>query len=202
MTDTRGRLLRATPRCIASKGLAGTTSRDITATAGVNLAAITYHFGSKDDLVAEALVVEGLRTWLAPTIEVLGSEGNPATRTALAITTLTTTFEQQKRQAPGYLQALVEAPRITSLHAAVVDLWNELRSLLGRRIADMQHRGALGTWIDPEAMTGVLIALANGLVLQVTVDPDGPALTDMAAQFGSLLLAAPGVPDESPAVAP
>lgn len=193
MTDTRGRLLRAARQCIASKGLAGTTSRDITATAGVNLAAITYHFGSKEALVADALV-EGLRTWLAPTITVLGSEGAPAARMALAITTLTTTFEQQRREAPGYLQALVEAPRIKVLHAAVVDLWKELRSLLAGQIADMQQSGELETWVDPEAMAGVIIALANGLVLQVTVEPDGPPLADMAAQFGTLLLAARHTP--------
>lgn len=196
MTDTRRRLLRAARRCIASKGLASTTSRDITATAGVNLAAITYHFGSKEDLVAEAMI-EGLRTWLAPTIKVLGSEGDPATRMALAISTLTTTFERQRRQAPGYLQALVEAPRIKSLHAALVDLWKELRDLLAGRIADMQQSGELETWVDPEAMAGLIIALANGLVLQVTVDPDGPTLTDMAAQFGSLLLSARRTPDQN-----
>jgi len=201
MTDTRERLLRATRRCIASKGLAATTSRDITATAGVNLAAITYHFGSKDDLVAEALI-EGLRTWLAPTIAVLGREGDPAARMLLAIRTLTATFERQRRQAPGYLQALVEAPRITSLHAAVVDLWHELRSLLRGQIVDMQRRGELEPWVDPEAMAGVLIALANGLVLQVTVDPDGPALPDMAAQFGSLLLAARRAPGSTSPDAP
>jgi AcrR family transcriptional regulator len=201
MTETRTRLLRAARRCIASKGLAGTTSRDITATAGVNLAAITYHFGSKEDLVAEALM-DGLRTWLAPTIKVLGSEGDPATRMTLAITTLTTTFEQQRRQAPGYLQALVEAPRIKPLHAAVVDLWKELRSLLARQIADLQQRGELETWVDREAMAGVIIALANGLVLQVTVDPDGPALTDMATQFGSLLLATRHTPDQTSGLAP
>jgi len=201
MIDTRDRLLRAARRCIASKGLAGTTSRDITATAGVNLAAITYHFGSKEDLVAEAMM-EGLRTWLAPTIKVLGGEGDPATRTTLAISTLTSTFEQQRRQAPGYLQALVEAQRIESLHAAVIDLWRELRNLLAGQIAAMQQRGELETWLDPEAMAGVIIALANGLVLQVTVDPDGPALTDMAAQLGSLLLAARRNPDQTSGIEP
>ena len=56
MTDTRQRLLDATRRCISAKGLAATTSRDITAEAAANLAAITYHFGSKDELVAEALL--------------------------------------------------------------------------------------------------------------------------------------------------
>ncbi len=40
------------------------------------------------------------------------------------------------------------------------------------------------------AIRAVLIAVANGLVLQVAVDPRGPALEEMAAQFGALLLAA------------
>lgn len=189
MTDTRTRLLQATRRCIEGKGLAGTTSRDITSTAGVNLAAITYHFGSKEQLVAEALL-EGLRNWLAPTMDVLGGDGDPAARAMLAIKTLTTTFEQQRREAPGYLQALVEAPRIKPLHAGLVGLWAELRSLLAGQIRDMQQEGSLESWVDPEAMAGLILAIANGLVLQVTVDPDGPSLTDMAAQFGSLLLLA------------
>lgn len=134
--------------------------------------------------------MEGLRTWLAPAIEVLGGDGDSAMKMALAITTLTSTFEEQRMQAPGYLQALVEAPRIKTLHIGVLDLWRELRSLLGTQIADMKHRGELDDWIDPDAMAGMIIGLANGLVMQVTVDPDGPAMTDMAAQFGSLLLAA------------
>ena len=39
-------------------------------------------------------------------------------------------------------------------------------------------------------MATLLVAVANGLVLQVTSDPDGPGLEAMAAQFGGLLLAA------------
>ena len=60
MIDTRARLLRATRRCIASKGLAGTTSREIAAMASVNLAAITYHFGSREGLLTAILVTMGL----------------------------------------------------------------------------------------------------------------------------------------------
>ncbi len=50
-------------------------------------------------------------------------------------------------------------------------------------------------------MAGVTLALANGLVLQVTVDPGGPAVTDMAAKFGSLLLAAGRTHDQTPGLA-
>jgi hypothetical protein len=39
-------------------------------------------------------------------------------------------------------------------------------------------------------MSAFTVAVANGLVLQVTVDPDGPGLPETADQFGALLLAA------------
>jgi AcrR family transcriptional regulator len=189
MTDTRQRLLDATRRCISAKGLAATTSRDITAEAEANLAAITYHFGSKDELVAAALL-EALRAWLTPTLEVLEGDGDPAARTMVAIQTLTSTFAQHRDEAPAFLQALVEAPRIAPLQAGVVRLWDELRTVLAATIAAMQQAGDLGAWVDPDAMSALLVAVANGLVLQVTTDPDGPSLDAMAAQFGGLLLAA------------
>lgn len=189
MNDTRERLLDAARRCIATSGMAGTTSRGIASAAAANLAAITYHFGSKDDLVAQALL-EGLRGWLAPTIAVLGSDADPAVRTALAIRALTTTFAERRHEAPGYLQALIEGPRIQPLHDGMVRLWAELRALLAAQILEMRQHGELDGWVDPDAMAGVLIAIANGLVLQATVDPDGPSVEEMAGQFGLLLLKA------------
>jgi AcrR family transcriptional regulator len=189
MTETRNRLVEAARRCIAAKGLASTTARDITSEADVNLAAITYHFGSKDQLVAEALL-EALRTWLTPTLEVLSGSGDPAARTQRGIQTLIATFHEHRDDAPAYLQALVEAPRMEPLQAGVVHLWTELRQLLAADIADMQQRGELAAWVDPDAMSSVLVAVANGLALQVTVDPDGPELEAMANQFGALLLSA------------
>jgi hypothetical protein len=39
-------------------------------------------------------------------------------------------------------------------------------------------------------MAAVLVAVANGFVVQATVDPDGPSIASLAAQFASLLLAA------------
>jgi len=189
MSDTRGKLLAAARRCITLDGLAGTTSRDIASAAGANLGAITYHFGSKEELVAQALL-EGLQGWLAPTMAVLASDVDPAIRATHAICTLMTTFEEHKHEAPGYLQALVEAPRIPPLHDGVVRLWGEFRSLLATQIIGMQQHRALEDWVDPDAMAGVLIAIANGLVLQATVDPEGPSVEAMAGQFGLLLLKA------------
>jgi len=49
-------LLRGALKCLLNKGFLRTTARDITAASGVSLAAIGYHFGSKEALLSEALI--------------------------------------------------------------------------------------------------------------------------------------------------
>ncbi|PXX61059.1 TetR family transcriptional regulator [Nocardia tenerifensis] len=48
-------LLAGARKAVLERGLAKTTARDIAGAAGVSLAAIGYHFGSKDRLVTEAI---------------------------------------------------------------------------------------------------------------------------------------------------
>lgn len=59
---TRTAILSAAERLYAARGFADVTMRDIVAEAGVNLAAVNYHFGSKDELIAELFVSRGLVT--------------------------------------------------------------------------------------------------------------------------------------------
>lgn len=49
-TDTKTQILDVAERLIAEKGFAATTLRNIVGKAGVNLAAVSYHFGSKEEL--------------------------------------------------------------------------------------------------------------------------------------------------------
>jgi AcrR family transcriptional regulator len=53
----REALLAAAKRCLLEKGYNRTTARDIASAAGVSLAAIGYHFSSKDALLTEALLL-------------------------------------------------------------------------------------------------------------------------------------------------
>lgn len=55
MLDTRDRILDTAERLIADQGYAQTSLRHIIAEAGVNLAAIHYHFGSKEELLDELI---------------------------------------------------------------------------------------------------------------------------------------------------
>ncbi|WP_344294175.1 helix-turn-helix domain-containing protein, partial [Agromyces neolithicus] len=49
-------LLAGARRVILERGVAKATARDIATEAGVSLAAIGYHFGSKEQLITEALM--------------------------------------------------------------------------------------------------------------------------------------------------
>ena len=78
--DTRLRLIEAAGQLFAAKGFDGVSVRELSARAGANLAAIAYHFGSKEALYAEALrhgvrrVADSLR------VSVLEAEADPARR--------------------------------------------------------------------------------------------------------------------------
>jgi len=49
--DTKMRLLDAAERLFSDKGFEAVSHREIASAAAVNLAAINYHFGSKDQLI-------------------------------------------------------------------------------------------------------------------------------------------------------
>ncbi|HKV42826.1 MAG TPA: CerR family C-terminal domain-containing protein [Blastocatellia bacterium] len=53
--DAHGRLVTAALKLFAERGLEGVSVRELAQEAGVNLAAVNYHFGSKENLYVEAL---------------------------------------------------------------------------------------------------------------------------------------------------
>ena len=56
MTDTRQKILDAAERLFGEIGYSATSLRHIISEAGVNLAAIHYHFGSKQDLLDQVIM--------------------------------------------------------------------------------------------------------------------------------------------------
>jgi AcrR family transcriptional regulator len=186
---TRAELLEATEACLAEHGLAGTTSRAIAARAGANLAAITYHFGSKDALVAEALLAS-VRRWLDPVLTVLRSEGEPAERTVRAVAALQSSLADARATLPLHLSALTTAPRNPALRAGLDELLGEVHELLAGQIADQVASGYLPPWIDPGAMAHLLVAMADGIALHAVLQPEAVDPGALVAQALALLLAA------------
>jgi AcrR family transcriptional regulator len=99
-TATATALVQAARRIFARRGYDGTSVRAITADAGANLGAITYHFGSKRELYDR--VVESVVQPLAERIEgVLGGEGD--------------VLERVERVVRVYFEYLAENPDLPQL---------------------------------------------------------------------------------------
>jgi len=87
-TTTREIILSTAEGLFADQGLAGTSLRGITTDAGVNLAAVNYHFGSKEGLIQavfrrrlDALNTE--RLGRLERVEATAGDGKPHLRAAL-----------------------------------------------------------------------------------------------------------------------
>jgi AcrR family transcriptional regulator len=186
---TRAKLLQGTLACLRSRGLAGTTSRDIAAAAGVNVAAITYHYGSKDELVSQALL-QAVRAWLEPARQVLARAGAPAAIALEAIELLRRSFDEAGELLPAYFEALLQAPRRASLRQGVEQLLGELRVLLRAGMQRQQAAGLLPAWVEPDSMAALFLALADGVALHATLGPVPVDHAAIAGQVAHLLLAA------------
>lgn len=80
--DTRERILDVAERLFGERGFPATPLRDITAEAGVNVASVNYHFGSKEALLAEVLErrlkpINARRLELLDAVEAQAGGGSP-----------------------------------------------------------------------------------------------------------------------------
>ncbi len=189
LPTTRERLVEGARMCVRDRGLAGATSREITRVAGANLAAITYHFGSKDALVAAALFDE-LERRVGPALRALGRPGAPTERMLSAIQELAAEFERSRDDALVLLEVLLLATRDGRYRAEALRVYQALHDQLAALLGELQGDGAIPSWVTPAAMASLILAVANGIVLQTQLDPGGADHTAMAAQFAGLLLEA------------
>lgn len=191
---TRANLLEGARRVVRDRGLEGATSREIAVASGANLQAITYHFGSKDELLAEALFDE-LERRLAPALRALevGASAQPVTAMLDAVRALVAGFESSESDAPVYLEALTASMRPGPLRDRSRRLIADVRHRLAEVIEGLCDDGVVPAWIEPDVFAALLVSVANGMVLGAQLEPDAPGVADQAGQF-ALLLAAVSTP--------
>ncbi|MGN6171458.1 MAG: TetR/AcrR family transcriptional regulator [Streptosporangiaceae bacterium] len=169
----REALLAGAKRCLIEKGYARTTARDIAAASGVSLAAIGYHFGSKDALMNQA-IYEFVGEWGEEVERALSAEGAADAEPLKRFESiLGRTIESFRGPARGMWAAQLEL-------MSPMDQNEQLRSFLAevqRVAADGLAELFLG--IDPAqdpeaARTGgsVLHALFIGIIVKWFMDPE------------------------------
>ena len=157
--------------------------------ADANLGAITYYFGSKDALVAEA-VGGAIEALLAPALQALQDEArDPVGRLLGAVTQLQQAYEQSDRGRSCLLGGPDPEPTASGVATArEPDARRDPFHLVEAdgRAEDARIPSRLGA---TRADGGAAPRGRQGVVLQTAIDAGGPNHTSMADQFAQLLLA-------------
>ncbi|WP_297628959.1 TetR/AcrR family transcriptional regulator [Nocardia sp.] len=176
---TREDLLAAAKQCLAERGYARTTVRDIVAASNSNLAAINYHFGTRDKLLNQAML-ESSTAAIQRILDSLpdNSAGAPAARLQSFLEQLIASFTNDPALWTANAEALGQALHSPALRAELGAAQGDARTGLGQEFAPGQ----------PDSKVGALLqTLIGGLLIQWLVDPENaPTASDITAGLKAL----------------
>jgi AcrR family transcriptional regulator len=182
ISDTKASLLEAAKRLVAERGYAGTSVRDLAAASGANLAAVSYHFGSREELLNQA-VLECFLDWTDRFGQMARSDpdAQPLARMGACTRSILEDFPDTQPLFAAFLEALLQARRSPKLQARLAEHYCEQR----RRVATAltgQSEDDVPPTRTVEMLASLLIAVVDGLLLQSLLDPAAiPTADELAA---------------------
>ncbi len=179
--DTRQRITAAAVQVFARSGFTGGTVREITEIAEVNIAAVNYHFGSKDGLARHVLEL-GIESIIEVRTESLRScvaRHKPAPPTPAAISEALVTplvqlgsgryrdvmllLMQASAGAPAFITTIVEE-KFAPLHEEFVDVLQRVLPELSRTEIALRYDCARGAILQTLVTLAPALALVSGTV--------------------------------------
>jgi AcrR family transcriptional regulator len=165
-------LLAGARQCLLEKGYARTTARDIANASGVSLAAIGYHFGSKELLLNEALR-GAIEAWGEEVAAALAAAAEPgagaAERFEATWTRVIDSFATTRRLWAIQFELLAHLERAPELRRTFTEANHQARlglaDLFGADVRSLEPRQA-------EMIGAYYQALLVGLAAQWLADPE------------------------------
>jgi AcrR family transcriptional regulator len=184
----REKLIEGAKTCIVERGYGRTTARDIADAAGVSLAAIGYHFGSKEALMTEALidaVGAGMGDALEDAMRAHPIGTPPLAAFVATWRELLTGFEEHRRALVASMENLGQIDRVEEVRRFLMDAQataiTEIAELFGELTPGADDASC-------RAVARLYFALLNGLVIQWLIDPDQtPTAEDLGRAMRTLV---------------
>jgi AcrR family transcriptional regulator len=182
-------LLAAAKQCLLEKGYDRTTVRDIASAANVSMAAIGYHYGSREALLNEALF-RTLDDWGDQVGRVLAPDptvpDTPAAQFESKLDRLVGSLRENRRFWLASVEAFLQAQRSPELRDQLAGGMAEGKRGLAAMVLGRPEEEVS----DSEARTvgGTQLALISGLMIQWLTDQDtSPTTTEVVAGLRRLL---------------
>ncbi|MFC9355757.1 TetR/AcrR family transcriptional regulator [Rhodococcus sp. NPDC057014] len=163
--SNRSTLVEGAIRCLETLPPEAITARVIAAESGANLASISYHFGSKDGLLAEAMA-ESFRRWETEVVSGIADlpDSDIAVRLERAIGVVLSSMPRYTGLLRTFYAAVARAPHDERVRQPLAESYSVLRSALAAEFG----LGADDTGNDA---AGIVMAIFDGLLVQALLDP-------------------------------
>jgi AcrR family transcriptional regulator len=165
------RIIEAMRRSVAHRGMVGSTFDHVSREAGVSRGLLHYYFGTK-----EQLLVEAVRRDCELRMQALQRQLSSAQSADDFIELMAQNLQSTVRDEPEFVTLLFELFALSRRNSDIALEYAELMRATRRHVAEMldagQRDGILRLHAPPEAIAEVLFSLADGLALRMLAEPD------------------------------
>ncbi|MFJ8214231.1 TetR/AcrR family transcriptional regulator [Streptomyces sp. NPDC096033] len=162
-------LLAGARRCLEEKGYLRTTVRDIASAAQVSMAAIGYHFGSREVLLNQALFA-AMEEWAAGAGRLTGQGDTAEERYADTWDRKIRDFREMSWLWTASVEAFVHAQSSPELLAILAEGQRRNRRMVAAALRGVPEEAV--TEEDVRSLGSLHIALLSGVMVQALTDPE------------------------------
>ena len=184
----REALLAGAKHCLLEKGFGRTTARDIAAASGVSLAAIGYHFGSKEALLTQALM-QSIKEWELEFRRTLSrsvkAKATSKERFEAVWSYLIETFEKHRAMWMANFDVFLQMDHVPEIRQGLGDATQEARAGLVALFLNVDERSVIKE--SAQTLGAFYHALMIGVIAQRLMDPgQAPSARDLTEALQKL----------------
>ena len=158
-------------RSVAQRGTAGSTFEHVAREAGVSRGLLHYYFGTKEQLLAEAV-----RRDCELRLELLERQLAGAQTADDFIGLMAQHLQETVREDPDFITLVFElftlSRRNEDIAVEYADLMRRIREQVAGMLAVAQSEGVLQLHAEPEAVAEILFSLGDGFALRMLTEPE------------------------------
>ena len=168
----RKQLIEATIKCIAEKGLSGTTMADVTRQAGLSMGIVNLHFETKEKLLIETLRFISTE-YTSGLTEIFNNENLSAEEKIISHVSFDFSRKITDRNKIAVWFAFWGETKSTPTYLSICASYiKEIAANLTKLFTELKIEGSYNN-VDPELVCVCYTALSDGLWLDLLVTPRG-----------------------------